>query len=93
MASLEGMEHRSSGRELAKFTRTVSIALSGLLLIVAGVVYDMLFAGIPYQDPTPQMQASWDFHHDVAGMIYGAGALVFVLGLIASPLRRRKTGR
>lgn len=29
--------------------------------------YDIVFAGIPYQDPTPDLQARYAFHRSIAG--------------------------
>jgi len=37
---------------IAKKRRDIVI-LVGILVIFAGFVYDVLFAGMPYQDPTP----------------------------------------
>ncbi len=38
----------------------------GLLLLASGFVYDLVFAGIPYQDPTPAMSARYAFHARIA---------------------------
>jgi hypothetical protein len=38
------------------------LIVAGLLLMVGGFVYDVMFAGIPYQDPTPEMSARYAFH-------------------------------
>jgi hypothetical protein len=46
-------------------------------LIFAGFAYDLSFAGLPYQDPTPQMQERWLFHKRVAEMITSCPALSF----------------
>ncbi len=60
---------------------------AGTLLLVAGFVYDALFAGIPYQDPTPEMTASYEHHSAIATVMYLCGALIFVAGLMAFLLR------
>ena len=65
--------------------------LAGLCIIAAGVVYDIVFAGIPYQDPTPAMLVSWNFHSSVAGVFYKAGGMLLAAGLIAIPFIRRHT--
>lgn len=45
-----------------------------------------MFAGIPYQDPTPELQSRWDFHKSVAGILYISGSIVFLLGITAMPI-------
>ncbi|PQJ28210.1 hypothetical protein BSZ32_06625 [Rubritalea profundi] len=54
----------------------------GLAFIVAGSIYDTLFAGIPYQDPTPSLQAEYQFHSTVASVIMTTGLVLFLAGLI-----------
>jgi hypothetical protein len=70
--------------------------LAGLLLLAGGFVYDVMFAGIPYQDPTPEMSARYAFHAHVASIIYLTGAGVFVVGSVAGIIRmfirRRRSG-
>jgi hypothetical protein len=70
--------------------------IAGLLLLAGGFVYDVIYAGIPYQDPTPEMSARYAFHARVASIIYltGAGVLVVgsVAGIIRMFIRRRRSG-
>lgn len=66
---------------------------AGLVLLAAGLLYDLLFAGIPYQDPTPEMTASYDRHSAIATVIYWCGALILLAGITAVMVRflfRRK---
>ena len=57
--------------------RIAKIALvGGLVTILIGFLYDTLFAGIPYQDPTPALQQRYDFHRSVAIALEGAGMLM-----------------
>ncbi len=58
---------------------------------MSGFVYDVLFAGIPYQDPTPELQARYDFHSSVAGWFYKAGGILFLAGLLAIPIILKMT--
>jgi len=55
--------------------------LIGLVLIGAGFVYDAVFAGIPYQDPTPEMSRRFDDQKMTAIQIMQIGGLVFVAGI------------
>ena len=65
--------------------------LIGLLIILAGFVYDVMFAGIPYQDPTPAMQTAYNYHAQVASIIRWIGAGFALLGVLTMLLRRAST--
>ena len=52
----------------------------GLIIIFGGFVYDVLFAGIPYQDPTPAMLASYNFHAQIASIIRWSGMAICMIG-------------
>lgn len=69
----------------------IAMPLVGLFVIAAGFVYDLIFAGIPYQDPTPEMLAGWNFHRSVAEVFFKAGGMLLAAGLIAIPIIRRRT--
>lgn len=60
---------------------------AGLFLLFAGFVYDMEFAGIPYQDPTPEMSARYARHASIASTIRCIGAGLFLLGSLAGLVR------
>jgi hypothetical protein len=62
--------------------------LGGVMLLVGGFIYDVLFAGIPYQDPTPEMSARYAHHAGIASLIRWCGAIIFVLGVVAAAIRR-----
>jgi hypothetical protein len=59
----------------------------GLLLLVAGFIYDVMFAGIPYQDPTSEMSARYAHHARVASLICRVGGGVFLFGSLAGIIR------
>ena len=68
----------------------------GLLLLLAGLLYDIAFAGIPYQDPTPEMSARYARHSLIAASIRWTGTAVFLTGAgfgIASWIRQRSRSR
>lgn len=64
----------------------------GLAIIAAGFLYDVEFAGIPYQDPTPELTAKYNFHSSVASWIMRAGLGVCLLAIpiaLVQKIRRR----
>ena len=64
--------------------KIIGLTVLGIIIGLSGFVYDVLFAGIPYQDPTPEMTEKFNFHKSVAGVIYTVGASVFLVGLLAT---------
>ena len=76
---------------MKRLIKTAAIPLIGALIVMSGFVYDVLFAGIPYQDPTPELQERYDFHSSVAGWFYKAGGILFLAGLLAIPIILKKT--
>lgn len=60
----------------------------GILLLIGGFIYDVMFAGIPYQDPTPVLQANYDRHSGIASSFMQAGSGLFSLGLVSLIFRR-----
>ena len=61
----------------------------GIVIILAGFVYDIIFAGIPYQDPTPVMLASYNMHAQIASTFRWSGALL--LGVAILSLIQKRT--
>lgn len=60
---------------------------TGLCLLLGGFVYDIVFAGIPYPDPTPEMSASYAFHSHIASLIRWVGLGGIFLGCVAGVTR------
>lgn len=69
------------------------LLMPGLAVIVAGFIYDVLFAGIPYQDPTPALEASYEFHSRVASIIRWSGLGAFMIGGVLMTVRYLKRPR
>ena len=63
------------------------LIVAGSLLMAGGFVYDVMFAGIPYQDPTPEMSARYALNARSASITLGIGVGVFVAGSIAGIIR------
>lgn len=59
---------------------------SGIVLIIISFVYDTVFAGIPYQDPPPELAERYAFHAAVVSALFWLGGAVFLAGMIASVL-------
>lgn len=55
---------------------------SGATLIVSGFVYDLSFAGLPYPDPTAEMQERWLYHKGVSDWIILSGLAFLCAGCI-----------
>lgn len=64
-----------------------AIIAAGLLLLVGGFIYDVMFAGIPYQDPTPEMSVRYALHSGIASTIRWFGFGAFLFGLCAGITR------
>jgi hypothetical protein len=60
---------------------------AGLILLVSGFIYDVMFAGIPYQDPTPEMSIRYAHHAHIASTICWLGVGVFLVGSFAGIIR------
>lgn len=66
--------------------KPIGLATLGFVIVLSGFAYDVLFAGIPYQDVAPEIQARWDFHKFVAGLFYKTGGVVLLVGILAVPI-------
>ena len=71
------------------------VLLAGLVILAAGFAYDLLFAGIPYPDPSPDQQAGYIFHRAIANAIQvaGLGVVAAAIALFAAGFLRRGTDR
>ncbi len=54
----------------------------GILILAIGFIYSTIFAGIPYQDPTPQMQEDFQRHTEIADTIHTTGIITLFAGFI-----------
>jgi len=58
------------------------LPLFGIFIFAAGFIYDVRFAGIPYQDPTPAMQQHYNHEAHIAFVIEIVGSCIFLFGLL-----------
>ncbi len=79
------MHRKKSELDVGGFMKRILpllIIVFGFMVIFAGFLYDVLFAGIPYQDPTPALAAKYLFHSNIASIIRWSGlGIVFLGGL------------
>ncbi len=75
-----------------KQIRPLYIVLVGAVVLIAGILYEIVFVGIPYQDPTPDLAAPYAHQSAVAYGVRIAGVLLFSLG-VALAILRRVSGR
>lgn len=54
----------------------IALFIFGVLTLSCGLVYDVLFAGIPFQDPPPDLAARYARHAHIARTIQMAGAIL-----------------
>ncbi len=79
------------GAALVRWVRGIrGVIWAGVCLLVGGFIWDLFFAGLPYQDPTPQMQANWKMHKSIAEGIMPAGALLIGAAIGAAAFRSIK---
>jgi hypothetical protein len=64
----------------------------GLLTIAAGLLYDVMFAGIPYQDPPDDLLAEYYRHQRISGWIINVGVLVGAVGVLGGIIIRVRRG-
>lgn len=57
-----------------------SLLLTGLGLFAGGFLYDLIFAGLPYQDPTPEMTANYMRHSGIASAVRWLGLGIILWG-------------
>ena len=66
------------------------VIILGVTIILVGFVYDVLFAGIPFQDPTPALAARYELHSQIASMIRWSGVSISMIGGMAAIFLRLK---
>jgi hypothetical protein len=69
------------GRKMKKLP--LALLVFGVLMVLGGFVYDAVFAGIPYQDPTVEMQARYDRHAGIATKTMWTGFVALIAGIVS----------
>jgi hypothetical protein len=75
----------SSVRSSASYLLTTILSfvpfVVGVALLAVGVGYDVLYVGIPYQDPPPALEHQYQDNARIASRIEGWGGDLILLGL------------
>jgi hypothetical protein len=64
------------------------LVLAGFAVLIFGFIYNVIFAGIPYQDPTPQLIANYVKHTNIASIIYVLGFILVIAGAVLLALKK-----
>ena len=64
-----------------------------ILLLVSGFFYDIMFAGIPYQDAPESLIVQYNRHQTISERIMIAGLVVTGLGVILRFVRRPSSSK
>ena len=59
----------------------------GVLVLLAAFLFQVIFAGIPYPDPTPQLARRYTLFTSIAGGLYGCGCVAALAGIAAGAVR------
>ena len=70
--------------------KILALPIIGLLILIAGFLYFVTFSVLPYPDPTPELQAQWQYHENISGIILKIGGFVLFVGLLAIPFLLKK---
>lgn len=72
----------SGGYIMVKRRFGLFIIILGAVLIVLGFIYEGILAGIPYQDPTPQLLQKYMHYVNIGHFFYKVGFPVLIAGLL-----------
>ena len=59
-----------------------SIVFAGILVLVIGLYYMVIKAGIPYQDPTPEIQLQYSINMGIGDVLTKMGLCTIMTGAI-----------
>ena len=59
-----------------------SIILAGLIILLIGLYYDVIKAGIPYQDPPLELQIKYAVNMGIGDTLLKDGFLITVFGIL-----------
>lgn len=65
-----------------------AVLLAGLIILMIGLYHLVIKAGIPYQDPTAEMQVQYAVCYGIGSVLSKAGFILAVCGGIARVVSR-----
>ncbi len=77
---------------LAPKSVAATLAITGLIAWVSGLLWGVCFVGVPTPDPTPGMEASEAFHLQVSGWLMAGGSGALLGSLTVALLARWRQG-
>jgi hypothetical protein len=66
----------------------LALVAIGMTLLLGGLAWNIMFAGIPYQDPPPELAARYARHARFSATLGWIGILALVAGFVAAVVRR-----
>lgn len=66
-----------------------AVLTAGLIILVIGLYYLVIKAGIPYQDPTVEMQIQYAINDGIGSVLSKAGFILALCGGIGCVVVRR----
>ena len=57
-----------------------AVLLAGLIILVIGLYYLIIKSGIPYQDPTVEMQIQYEIDYGIGSILSKTGLILAVCG-------------
>ena len=74
-------DRRKQGRVTALLSRCCgSVLIAGLVILAIGAYYAVFRAGVPYQDPTVEMQVSYAIHMGIGRTLLMTGGVMAAVG-------------
>lgn len=61
---------------------TISVIISGCIVFIVGCYYAVVKAGIPYQDPTMEMQIQYAIYTGIGDELVKLGFVIIVLAIL-----------
>lgn len=66
-----------------------AVILSGLIIMLIGLYYSVIKAGIPYQDPPLELQIKYAVNMEIGNVLLKTGAIIFFISGIVRLLLLR----
>lgn len=60
-----------------------AVILAGLMIFLIGLYYQVIKAGIPYQDPPLELQIQYAVNMGIGDVLVGKGLVIAICGAIA----------